>query len=157
MKQPNVLLKLAVVASSVLLVGGFVSYRAGAFNRFSETSAPPTGSEPSLTFDQSLLSGSKSEIIFREPAASQQPPAVTGQPTPTIMGGPKYKAPLIDPFAPDTPAPLQQPPPPTAPPAPAAPAIMSGSKSLAPLVIPPAPITPNSPPPSASQPSKPSQ
>jgi hypothetical protein len=31
-KQPPLLLKLAAVASAIVLIGGFVSYRAGAFN-----------------------------------------------------------------------------------------------------------------------------
>jgi hypothetical protein len=32
MKEPNLVVKIAVVASSILLVGGCVSYHAGAFN-----------------------------------------------------------------------------------------------------------------------------
>jgi hypothetical protein len=65
-KQPNVVIKVAVVACSLLLLGGFVSYRAGAFDRVVRPSAQPS-----------------------EPAAPQQPPPATTQAAPTIMEGSK--------------------------------------------------------------------
>jgi hypothetical protein len=107
MKQPNVLLKLAAVVSSLLLVGGFVSYRAGAFNWLLGTSARP------------------------EEAASEQPPPDTAQPAQTIMYSSKWGV-FVAPSPPSTPseqapAPSQQPAAGTTQPAPA---IMSGSKSF---------------------------
>ncbi len=103
MKSPNSLLKVATVVSSVLLVGGFVSYRAGAFDWLTGTGARPANSESSPALDPSLLSGSKSDLIFREPANSQQPPPAA-QPAPAIMSGSKSLAPAIFPPAqPDPP------------------------------------------------------
>ncbi len=59
MKQPNFLLKLATVVSSILLVGGFVCYRAGAFDWLMGAS----NNRPTI------MGGSKSKIHF-EPAGS---------------------------------------------------------------------------------------
>jgi len=75
-KQPNSLLKLAAVASSVLLVGGCVAYRAGAFNWLTGTS-------------------SQSGEVLPEPGTSEQPTPDTKQPMPTIMGGTKSAEPSI--------------------------------------------------------------
>src|SRR5262249_56218896 len=49
MKQPNRLLKVATIASSVLLLSGFVSYRAGAFHWLMRSSAPPADAVGSAT------------------------------------------------------------------------------------------------------------
>ena len=60
MKRPNALLKVAAVASAVLLVGALVSYRAGAFRRLLASPAaaepPPAAGEA----DPELLPSSKS-------------------------------------------------------------------------------------------------
>ncbi len=83
MKQPNFLLKLAALASSVLLVSGFVCYRAGAFHWLWGASPQPADADPSL------FPGPKSGVIFHEPAPTQQP-APAGSPTvPTVMSGSK--------------------------------------------------------------------
>jgi hypothetical protein len=112
-KEPNLLIKTAAVVSSLLLVGGFVSYRAGAFNGLVGRSAQPT--EPAV-FQQTppatteaaptMMSSSKSIILgtnhytvpnappATEPAGTppQAPPATT-QPGPTvIIGGTKSAA-----------------------------------------------------------------
>jgi hypothetical protein len=143
-KKPNPLLKVVVVASSVLLAGGFVGYRAGAFDWLRAADEGPVNSESGSAGEPVFLPGSKVMGLSQEPAAWQA--------WPTIMGGSKYKAPLVNPLAPDTSAPAQQPPPPAAPPASM---IMSGSKSFVPLVEPTAPGTAVPPPVSVSQPSKP--
>jgi hypothetical protein len=66
MQQPHFLLKLAAVVSSVLLAGGYVCYRAGAFDGL-------LGSTPTIG---GVTPGS---------ATSQQTAPVTTQPAPTIM------------------------------------------------------------------------
>jgi hypothetical protein len=93
MKYPRFLLKLATVASSVLLVGGFVAYRADALNWVLQTSATaepatspspvePTGFQASppagaLT-DPAYMSSSKSIIFLPAP-----PPNTPGTPPPS--------------------------------------------------------------------------
>jgi hypothetical protein len=52
MKQPNALVKVGVVLIAVLLVGGFVSYRAGAFNRFMPSGTPSADSGGSPTHEE---------------------------------------------------------------------------------------------------------
>lgn len=130
MKQPHPLLKIAAVASSVLLVGGFVSYRAGAINWLVETNpAPansdsqsddilvsvPEGSSGSLRF----MVGSKSDAGLirlppqsQTPAAQPQPPSAETTPSkPTLLPGSKSAAivvptpGLVDAPSPSTPAP----------------------------------------------------
>ena len=85
MKKPNSLLKLAAVVSSVLLAGGFVSYRAGAFDHFLESSAPPADSESSPTraggneaTESTIMHGSKSPVyryVVKPNTQSAQPPS----------------------------------------------------------------------------------
>jgi hypothetical protein len=115
MKRPHVLLQVAAIVSSVLLAGGLISYRAGAFNRFIAPSAPPadSGSNPAAEEtppedaaqpDLAIMSSSKSgTITFTgklsgtfSPAPSQkteapQQPAPDPEPAkpPTIMYGSK--------------------------------------------------------------------
>jgi len=107
-KQPNTLLKLAVVASSVLLVAGFVSYRAGAFNWLMRPSLRSADSE-------SGFDSSKSGKVFRQSSPAQQPSPGTTPPESTIMSGSKspinmiqYSIPVPS-FTPDAqpPAPSQ--------------------------------------------------
>jgi hypothetical protein len=112
--NPKSLLKMATVASSVLLLGAFVSYRAGAFNRLVETSAPPadSGTRPSAEEklsdgapqpDPTIMSSSKSMIIHvppsfntrvaKPPDTAQQSPPKTTERERTLMPG--SKAPII--------------------------------------------------------------
>src|SRR5260370_36850146 len=120
MKPPNSLLKLAVIASSVLLLSGFVAYRAGAFN---------------WLFTPTIMSSSKSHQIFGAPATTQEPPTEATTLDPTIMYSSKSMAPLIV-----QPAPISS----GAPPAGTtqlAPTILPGSKSAI-LITPSAPKAP---------------
>jgi hypothetical protein len=127
----NSLLKLATVVSSVLLLSGFVCYRAGAFHWLIGASARPADSVSSPTVGQSpaapgeaagtIMPGSKSMVIsdfssFAVPVPSSGPEA---QPA----------------------VPSQQP---VAPPAPA-PVILPGSKDMVPLIVPPSSIAPGCP------------
>jgi hypothetical protein len=87
MKYPRFLLKLATVASSVLLVGGFVSYRADALNWLMQASAPdepttsrspvePTRSQglpPASALTEPAYMSSSKSIIF-VPAPSPNTP-----------------------------------------------------------------------------------
>jgi hypothetical protein len=123
MKQPNLFVKLAVIASSVLLVSGLVAYRAGAFSWL-------------MADKPTTMGGSKSKALI-EPAPPETQPAET---TPTvdlslpIMSGSKSGILIVPPSpTPDTKPPL--------------PTIMPGSKaSFAPVISPPA--KPQAPPPS---------
>jgi hypothetical protein len=125
-KQPNPLLKLAAVISSVLLAGGFVAYRAGAFNSLMEPSPQPadsessptsavgdepTGEQPALT----IMPGSKSAIIGGPTLVddSMNPPDKRAR----VLGLPDAKPPATS----------QQPPPGTT--KPARRTIMGGTKS----------------------------
>jgi hypothetical protein len=120
MTQPNLFVKVAVVTSSVLLLGACVGYRAGAFDWLmadkrgnlgkSDTKAPiepagratPVGETPaSLDLPPTIMSGSKSAFLMVPPSTSSGPQAPTTQPPPpTIMYSSKSMAPLIKP--PDT-------------------------------------------------------
>ena len=116
MKTP---VKLAAVASSVLLVAGFVAYRAGAFD--SPMAEPqPAGVNDETTSlssqdgpvavtpvtDPAMISGSKSAIFIVPP----QPAAPSGtapapKSPPAFIGGSKSLAPLIPPPPARSPAP----------------------------------------------------
>jgi hypothetical protein len=139
-KQLHMLAKVAVVASSLLLVGGFVSYRAGAFNALigpSTQPAEPAGPQQLLPATTqtvpTMMSSSKSMTLGNNvydvqigpysppntppPAPSQQAPPATTKAAPTIMYGSKAPYSLIEtahdkPTAPP-PAPSQQVPPAT--------------------------------------------
>ena len=83
MKQPPILLKVAVLVSSLLLVGGFVSYRAGALDWLTK----PSGMQPTDKF----IGGSKSKVLM-VPTAPNNPDApspAAEQPLPTYMSGSK--------------------------------------------------------------------
>jgi hypothetical protein len=153
MRQPHFLLKIAAVTSSVLLVGGFIAYRAGAFDRLmgSGTTDPAPAA----------MGGSKSKVLITEPK-----PADTAEKQPTvapvqlseeekrrmlmyssksiILSDSVHRTPVDR--VPNT---TQQPPPDTKPPS-----IMPSSKSAFPLIpvpsVPPSPSPdqPNLPPPS---------
>jgi hypothetical protein len=95
------ILKLAVIASSVLLAAGFISYRAGAFSWLTPASVQPvhSGTEtPSTTVDllPAVMSGSKASFPSPLPPSAAGTQPSTGTP-PLIMSGSKSLAPLIPP------------------------------------------------------------
>lgn len=100
MKKPNLLVKLAAIASSVVLIAGFVAYRAGAFNRSKPADTPsvepaPAGSDNSAQ-NLTIMSGTK----YLSPASdmpSVQKVSPTKDGTPFIMGSTKSLAPLLPP------------------------------------------------------------
>jgi hypothetical protein len=71
-KEPNSLVKAATVISSVLLLSGFVGYRAGAFNWLMGSPPPADTSNPALS-----------------PGALKPPPSAAAQTAPTLMPGSK--------------------------------------------------------------------
>jgi hypothetical protein len=126
-KERHSLLKLAAIASSVLLVGAFVSFRAGAFQGLiGTTSTKPAETESNSSADPA-------------PAAQSTPSAV--EPSRMMPGSKSMKITIVPPA---TSAPTTAPP--AAPPS-AAPQqriitdfdILPSSKSIAPLIPPPAP------------------
>jgi hypothetical protein len=157
-KQPNVFFKLGALGTSVLLVGGFVCYRAGAFNRFLAADAPPAdpASNPALdptlvstataggtaagepqnisTIEHILFYTSKSGTIIPPPAVPTSPSAIPDQ-GPTLMPGSKFIGNVIsvDQGSLSTTPPAAKPSSPGQPPARTAPILMPGSKSLAPI------------------------
>lgn len=126
MKQPRILLKTAVVASSLLLGSCFVAYHAGAFHRLAKPIAQPADFESSPTLENEPPNVDW-EYSFTPPASGSssapedKPSEGASQPAPTIMSGTKSFAPmhiisgltptdtsasdiviLPNPFAPDT-------------------------------------------------------
>jgi len=89
-KRPNLLLKLAALSTSIILVAAFVSYRAGAFDRFFKSNAAPVdpGTAPD-GFNTMIYSSKSAEII--PPPAGQ---ATDSAPPAVFMGGSKY-APIV--------------------------------------------------------------
>ncbi len=63
MKPRSALVKLAAVASSLLLVGGFISYRAGAFDALLKPSPQPAEPESTPVSDPTIMYSSKSGTI----------------------------------------------------------------------------------------------
>jgi hypothetical protein len=104
MARAKTAVRLAVIASSVLLAAGFISYRAGAFSWLAPTNVPAIDGEassseapPSLP---AVMSGSKSSFSY--PIAPTPPTAdnssttrVTEVKPPYIMSGSKSVAPLV--------------------------------------------------------------
>ncbi len=100
MKQPDVLLRVAAIASSLLLAGGFVAWRSGSFDTPRESSAPPVESQskpPDVRTkpptQETIFYGTKSGVISN-PALIQDEPSEPAKPTPTLMSGSKSFAPL---------------------------------------------------------------
>src|SRR5262245_54612535 len=131
MMKTHPLFRVAAVLSSVLLVGGFVGYRAGAFSWLTETSAPsvdPASKPPDSTGQPNsqapILYGTKSAVIV-DPNLVNEKPATTQAP-PVIMSGSKAMMPpqWTSPSAAKSPAPTQSTSPPTQQ---TAPTIMAGS------------------------------
>ncbi|HEX3147966.1 MAG TPA: hypothetical protein VHR66_07765 [Gemmataceae bacterium] len=120
MKQPSALLKVAAITSAVVLVGGLIAFRAGAFDTpvlvnppTVETPPEPTPvsteayHDPSVVDPSIMLSTSKSAGVV-----IPVPPPKADEPKPsapkTIIGGSKSLAPLLppksaEPKAPSTP------------------------------------------------------
>lgn len=98
MKKPNVILKLAVIASSVVLIAGFVAYRAGAFNWSKPASTQPV--DPAAKDSGSwleiptVMSGSKSTFTPSTMPPIEKVRPSTDSPS-AIMGSSKSLAPLI--------------------------------------------------------------
>jgi hypothetical protein len=117
-KQPPFLLKLAAVVSSLLLAGGFISYRAGAFPWLTAPRERPAQAQDGPTdtdAPEAMFGSSKVDriAILRVPAA--QPPSGTAPATPAIMYSSK-SGPAFVPSSPGKPG--TQPPGPTQPAAP---------------------------------------
>lgn len=166
MKQPHYLFRAAALVSSVLLVGGFVSYRAGAFDWFMATNAevadsgssPTRGDNPSGTTAKPtprLLPDSKVGVQFEEFSESvkrgPQPPA-TSQPTPSAGRHESFVTAGEQAYEDFLKGILESPP--AAPTKQTAPILMGGTKSAMPSIYvgPPAPrwwtpvATPSTPP-----------
>src|SRR5262245_36528053 len=103
-RQANMILKLAAVGSAIVLVGGFVAYRAGAFDRLrTPTESSPLTEEvpgpnlaPQTEESPTIMVGSKSAPVFTQPQSA--PPSTTTQPPKQVfLGGSKSLAPLIPP------------------------------------------------------------
>jgi hypothetical protein len=109
MKTPSTILRLAAVVSSILLAGGFVSYRAGVFDNLLKVRVAPVEEgapiaqvplPESVTKDTPyLIDGtSKSGAIFRGQVLTPAPqPEATPPKKPTLMSGSKSVAPLLGP------------------------------------------------------------
>lgn len=125
MTKPGILLRLAAILSSVLLIGAFVSYRAGAFSLPLGNQSQPMESQESQGQPTYLIDGtSKSARMFAEQPASGKP---------VFMSGSKSDTGLIP--VPPTGGQTVSPPFP-APPPPRRAQVMSGSKSRVPIVDP---------------------
>jgi hypothetical protein len=165
LKKPKLFVKLATVASSVLLVGGFVSYRAGAINWVTEPGTEPADSRCNPAGDENLSDDSKSGPKIPKRTASKKPSNDQKQKSPTIMVGSKSFSLTEAPFPPSA---SNQPPVPSSP-LPSEknqpktlweikdpmPTIMPGSKAplglMLPPILPSLPKKPGSKPPSDSK------
>jgi hypothetical protein len=87
MKKPSLLLKAAAVVSAVVLVSGFVGYRAGAFGWILGTP------------HESHMGGSKRKRIFT-PDAPEQPTPINIQVDPTLIGIGGSKSISVSPLVP---------------------------------------------------------
>jgi hypothetical protein len=112
-KQPNFLRKVAAVVSALLLAGGYVSYRAGAFKPVAGLITRPADAGNGSTSE--VMSGTKSSFIFtgQSPDTTTTPPPAAEPPAPTIMYGtksapvdvlPKPATPSADPASSSEPA-----------------------------------------------------
>lgn len=105
MKKPGMLLKIAAVASSLLLVTGLIAYRAGAFDRLLAKPDPApsadtsgntvSGTNPAIVdpavVDPSFMSSSKS-IVFRPAPKTQTPAPATPNAPPVIQNPPPVES-----------------------------------------------------------------
>lgn len=126
MKRGRQVLQLAALASSVLLIGVFIAYRAGAFDDvigriadsppsepdaliYGSKSAPIINDVPkgeSTTLDPMFLGTSKSIVLPKQPQISGSPQSGADPKPPVFIGGTKSEE-MIKPLQgkPDTPAP----------------------------------------------------
>jgi hypothetical protein len=93
MKPLKTLLKLGVIATSLLLVAGFVAYSAGAFNGWIGTGPVPQGTPSDGTTPSSpqVMYGSKAGVFIdnsKVTTSGEQPPADKHEPK-VIMSGSK--------------------------------------------------------------------
>ena len=100
MKEPHTLLKLGAVASSLLLVGGLIGYRAGAFHWFTKTTPAVSGDAPQAA--PTIMYSSKDGLIVESASldsAAAPAPATAG---PVLLPGSKSAAilPVIPPASP---------------------------------------------------------
>ena len=109
--KPNAVVKLAIVANSILLLAAFVSYRAGAFSGLIQSSANPdavtnphivkNGQDGSEKPERGLMRSSKSGVISlpmpetldtQPPATPDRLPPKTMERKRTFLPGPKADA-----------------------------------------------------------------
>jgi hypothetical protein len=96
MNRSILLLKLAAVASSVLLLAAFVSYRAGAFSRLMESPASPVRTMmPSTKLHTIKLAPSAETPAAQPPAPPQELPSKATERTRTLLPGSKSEERLI--------------------------------------------------------------
>jgi hypothetical protein len=130
-KQPHPLLKLAAVVCSVLLAGGFVSYRAGAFHWLLGTSARPADSGSSPAPEESLSDGATEPaptIMYSTKSMPLSAPRTSSGSSPFLDAAYSLPLQLSDVPDPEPPTASQQSSP--APAQPASTVIMSGTKSF---------------------------
>jgi hypothetical protein len=138
--------KTVAVGCSAILIAGFVSYRAGAFDELFRPNTP--AAEPVEQPTPEVVSDAPPDVVLTNPTMFSSSksiilaPASTPGQSPAVLPGSKSSGV----FTPGLDVPVRPAPPAAAPPTPPAqtPPIIGGSKSLAPL-IPPAPQKPNSP------------
>ena len=127
-KRTHPLLRVAAVVSSVVLVGGFVGYRAGAFSWLAETSAGPIDPQSKPTTDTTqvapgMLPGSKTNMFLDPLQIPPEPPQkIPPEPLQTLMSSSKSgqivshqavtstRWAIPDPVHVQSPAPTQRPP-----------------------------------------------
>lgn len=139
MNQPNILVKVAAVASSLLLTGGFILYTAGAFDELiiSSPLAPAEAGLDGAALRVMLQSPPPDTPDAGQPDTSTQPPIDTTERPREFFSGSKSAAPLIKPRRIDTPDVRTPDTSEKEPPPPRRDRFMGGSKSLAPLITPP--------------------
>jgi hypothetical protein len=115
MRLEKPLLKIAAVLSAASLIAGFVSYRAGAFDRvFASEMRVESAQTPEQQADGNkesnpyLMSGSKSDRVVKP---ESETPAAGSPQLPAYIGGSKSLAPLIPPGKAAPPPPAPNPPP----------------------------------------------
>jgi hypothetical protein len=97
-KRPHYLLKVFAVVSSVLLAGGFVSYRAGAFNernRTSAESADPGNTPPDSESKTPVRFFSTKSAYVSSPVSWQDLGYFSTQPTASILSGTEGSTPAV--------------------------------------------------------------
>jgi hypothetical protein len=98
MSQPHPFFKVTALASSILLVGGFVGYRANAFHWRAETTPSRVSSSDNPTFDKDPFDGSPTDSPFHG-AAVESSTIGAYDPNLTIMSGSKSAAVSFVPLA----------------------------------------------------------